>query len=173
MIINRYTIIGLCLLIVSIVGLWVLTHKRDVKITSKILPPDVKEKLIIDSLHHNITIITEKGLKVINLPNRPSSIEVMKNGKVNVMAPQFGFEHIPWIGIGYSNKLNDYIGMDFYYWKQLDLGTAFGFDRNLKIKTLDFPLIISYTVYHNTRISLGYELFGPDKQIHGLVSLRL
>ncbi len=145
----------------------------DKVINSKILLPDVEEKLIIDPTHHSLIIINASGTKAVTLPARPSSVEVLKNGKLRLNVPQYGFEHLPFVGIGYSTQLNDYIGMDFWYWKKLDIGTAFGFDRDFKIKTLDFPIIISYTVYHNMRLSIGYDFIGAEKNVHGLVSVRI
>ncbi len=164
------------LLLGAIVGIILaFFHQKhtDKVIDSKVLLPDVEEKLIIDPTHHTLIIIDRAGTKAVNLPNRPSSVEVLKNGKIRLNVPQYGFEHIPFVGIGYSSQLNDYIGMDFWYYKKLDIGTAFGFDRDLKIKTLGFPVILSYTVYHNLRLSVGYDFIGADKEVHGLVSVRI
>ncbi len=154
-------------------GLYKCQRKRDTIISNPVLAPGVKEKIIINPLRHSIVIVTPEGTKVTNLPDRPSSIEIFKDGKVKVMAPQWGYEAVPFIGIGYSNQLNDYIGLDVFYWKRLDLGTAFSFDRNLKVKSLGFPLVLSYTVWHRARLSLGYEIFGPTHTIHGFVSVRI
>lgn len=162
---------GLTIVLILTV-IWFYTHKRDVDIKNPILGPGVKEKVIIDSLHRKLTVITDKGLQLIQLPDRPASIEINKDGTVKVTAPQTGFEHAPFIGIGYSNKLNDYVGIDFYYWKALDLGAAVSFDRNFKIKGLDIPVLISYTIYHRLRLSIGVEPFGEHK-VHGLVSVRI
>lgn len=169
---NRLFIYGGVLVLVITLGVWKYTQKRDVEIVNTHLAPDVKEKIIIDSLHRRLSIITDKESKLIQLPDRPASIEIRKDGSVKIIAPQTGFEHAPFIGIGYSTQLNDYIGMDFYYWKQLDLGAAVSFDRNFKIKALDLPVLISYTVYHRLRVSIGIEPFG-DHNIHGLLSVRI
>ena len=157
----------------AFIGLFLmLNHKRDAQIVSPILGPGIREKIIIDSLHRRLTIVTAKGSDTLSLPDRPSSIEISNEGTVKVIAPQFGYEHTPFIGIGYSKQLNDYIGMDFYYWKSLDLGAAISFDRNFKVKALDMPVVLSYTVYHRLRISVGVEPFG-EHSIHGLLSVRI
>lgn len=158
--------------LVIVLGMWAYTHKRDSVVLDTTLGPTLKEKIIIDSLHRKLTIITEHDVKLIELPDRPASIEIKKDGTVKVTAPQFGYEHTPFIGVGYSKQLNDYIGMDFYYWKSLDIGAAFSFDRDFKIKALDFPVLISYTIYHRLRVSIGVEPFGAHN-IHGLLSVRI
>lgn len=154
-------------------SLYSCQRKRDVNISSPALGPGVKEKIIVNPLRHSLIVITADGTKVTRLPDRPSSIEIYKDGRVKTTAPQWGFEHTVFVGIGWGGQLNDYIGIDYFYWKRLDLGTAFSFDRNLKIKALGFPLILSYTVWHNTRLSLGYEAVGPTHAFHGFVSVRL
>lgn len=159
-----------------IAGLLFLAYKHqqktDTNTTSRSLKPDVQEKLIIDPSHHSLVIVTPTDTKVTTLPNRPSSIEVLKSGKLRLTVPQYGYELSPFIGIGYSNQLNDYIGCDFFYWKRLDIGTAFSFDRDLKVKSLGFPVVVSYMFYHNVRLSIGLEPFGSHA-VHGLISVKL
>ena len=168
----RLTIYGCLITLVITTGLWFYSHKQNVDIKSPILGPGVREKVIIDSLHRKLTVITDKGPEILSLPDRPASIEILTTGVVRVSAPQFGYEHSPFIGIGYSKQLNDYIGMDFYYWKNVDFGAAVSFDRNFKIKALDTPVVMSYTIYHRLRISVGVEPFG-EHNIHGLLSVRI
>lgn len=154
-------------------GLYKCQRKRDVGISNPVLGPNIKEKIIVNPLRHSLVIITAEGTKATTLPDRPSSIEILKDGKVVVHAPQWGWEAVPFIGIGWGGQLNDYIGVDGFYWKRMDVGTAFSFDRDLKIKALGFPLVLSYAVWHNTRLSIGYEAFGPTHALHGFVSVRL
>lgn len=172
---NKRNFIGLSVIIASTIGLISLRAcqtKRDVRIASKILAPDVAEKIIINPNKHTLVIISNKGTEALSLPDHTSSIEVLKSGKLRLTVPHWGYEVEPFIGIGYSTQLNDYIGADFFYWKRLDLGAAFGFDRNLKIKALDFPVILSYTVYHRLRLSIGVEPFG-EHSVNGLISVRI
>lgn len=154
-------------------GLYKCQRKRDQDISNPLLGPGVKEKIIVNPLRHSIVIITAEGTKATTLPDRLSSIEIYKDGRVKTQIPQYGFEHTFFVGIGWGGQLNDYIGIDAFYWKRLDLGTAFSFDRDLKVKSLGFPLILSYTVWHNTRLSVGYEAVGPTNAFHGFVSVRL
>lgn len=157
----------------SLLGFRACQKKHDAGTNSTTLGPNTSEKIIVDGLRHTIVIVKPSGTTVTSLPTRPASIEIMKDGKVVVTAPQYGFEAVPFIGIGYSSQLNDYIGLDLYYWKRLDLGLAFSFDRDLKIKALGFPVVLSYAIWHNTRISIGLEPVGPTHSIHGMVSVRL
>lgn len=138
-----------------------------------VLKEDEAEIILLDPTHRTITTVTHAGTSVRTLPDRPTSVTVKKTGEIVLNSPQMGLETRPYIGIGWAGQLNDYIGLDFFYWKRLDVGFALGFDRDLKIKSLGLPLTISYSVYHNTRISIGYELFGPSRILHGLVSVRL
>lgn len=168
-----YGVISITLAIGLAFGLYKCQRKRDTNIISPLLGPNVKEKIIVNPLRHSLVIVTAEGTKVTTLPDRPSSIEILTTGVVRVTAPQWGYEITPFVGIGWSGQLNDYIGLDGFYWKRLDLGTAFSFDRDLKIKSLGFPLVLSYAVWHHTRLSIGYEMFGPTHAIHGFVSVRL
>lgn len=171
---KKYLIISgiVVAIVVALFTLRSCQKKRDTEIANPNLAPDVKEKIIVNPLKRTLIIATPTKTTVTTLPDRPSSIEFMKDGKVRVKAPQWGFEAIPYIGIGYSQRVNDYIGLDFFYWKKLDAGVALSFDR-LKINSLGLPLTVSYTVWHNLRLTVGYEMMGPRKDIHGLVSVRI
>lgn len=161
------------LVLLSLIGLKSCQNKRDDAIANTSLAEGVKEKIIINPLARTVTVITAKGSKTTTLSDHASSVEIFQNGNVKTTLPQHGFEAVPFAGIGYSSQLNDYIGIDFYYWKRLDIGTAFSFDRDLKVRSLGFPVVVSFAVYHNIRLSLGVEPFGPSHAIHGLVSVRL
>lgn len=164
---------GIVLLIIAVLlGLWFKQKKRDTEIANPNLPADVKQKIIINPVKRTLIISTASGTTVTTLPDRPSSIELLNNGKVRIRVPQWGFQAMPYIGIGYSRQVNDYIGLDFLYWKRLDLGLAFGFDR-LKVESLSLPLTVSYTIWHNLRVTVGYSFVGQNKDVHGLVSVRI
>lgn len=168
---NRIALyIGLALITVCSV-IWV-TH-RDKKIADTTLQPGVAEKIIINPPKRTLVIVTKKNTKVTTLPSRPSSIDIYENGKVKVNAPQWGWEVNPFIAIGWSNQLNDYIGVDVFYWKKLDLGVAVAFDRDLKVKNFNMPVMASYTVWRSVRLSLGYCFLGKDRLFHGAVSVRI
>jgi len=166
-------LISIGVIIFSILlGLRACQAKRDKGIVSPILRADVDEKIIVNPSKHSLVIINRQGTQALVLPDRASSIEVLKTGKLRLTVPQYGFIVSPFIGIGWGGQLNDYVGCDLFYWKRLDVGMAFSFDRELKIRSLGFPLVLSATIWHNMRLSLGYEAFG-SKTIHGFVSVRL
>jgi|SRR6185295_16089915 len=155
--------IGLMLLIVLSLGLfyWWRTHKQrqqDLNILSTVLPKDDKEKIIIDPSNHRIDIITADGIKRETLPGmRPSSIEIKKDGSVVVTSPQWGFEHGVFVGGGFSNDgLRFGIGVDVFYYKLLDLGVS-ATDLTKDLEKPRISLCLSYTVWHETRISLGID----------------
>lgn len=168
---NRLVLIVATSILILSIGVYVYTHKRDTGIIQTVLKPDVQEKIIVNPALHSLIIITDKGTEALSLPDRASSIEILKTGKLRLTVPQCGFEHSPFIGIGYSSQVNDYLGLDVFYWKRLDFGISFGFDR-LKLQSLSAPLMISYTIWHNTRLTFGVEPFGKH-EVHGLVSVRL
>ena len=171
---KKYLITGgvVIAIVVTLFGLRACQKKRDTQIANPNLPPGVKEKIIVNPIKRTIIMSTKTGTTVTTLPDRPSSIEISDTGKVTVRVPQWGFEALPYIGIGYSQQVNDYVGLDFFYWKQLDAGVAFGFDR-LQVGSLSLPLTISYTVWHNLRITAGYSFVGDRKEVHGLLSVRI
>lgn len=158
--------------VAAIVALLWFRHiqtKHDMAVNSPVLSQDVREKIVINPLQHTIAVVTKGSVSVTTLPTRPSSIELLTNGTLRVIAPQYGFEAVPFIGLGFSRSLNDYIGCDFWYWKRLDVGAAVGFDR-LSLDKASIGVMTSFTVWHNTRLTLGVDTAG---HVHGLVSVRL
>src|ERR1700686_828490 len=129
--------------------------KHDLATSSTILAPDVKEKLIIDPRKHTIVIVSRDGTKVSTLPDRPSSIEILNNGKVRVNSPQFGTEIRPFLAGAYTlngGKLG--AGVDLVYYKRVDVGLGFATNPTYVQDTTIF-IGVSMFVYSNTSIMLG------------------
>lgn len=165
------TIAGVwALILIGLLSLKTCQTKRDVEIADTRLAANTSEKIIVNPLKRTLTVITAHGETITVLPDHPSSIEIMKSGKVKINSPQQGFEAVPFIGIGYNRSLNDYLGADFYYWKRLDLGAAFSFDRDLSFRNVSLIGFISYTVWNNSRLSVGIDTRGG---VHGAITVRL
>jgi hypothetical protein len=131
--------------------------RHDIATLSPNLRPGVREKIIVNPKHHSLIVITRTETKASTLPDRPSSIEFMDNGKVKVNSPQFGTEFSPFFGVAYA--LRGGIvggGLDVLYWKKLDLSFGFGTNPSL-IQDASLFVGVSYFVYSNTSLMLGMD----------------
>src|SRR5229473_686209 len=89
-----------------------------------VLPSNEVERIQVNPDNHTLTIVTKTGTKTVTLPDRTSTIDVLKTGGVKVTSPQFGLEHHLFIGIAVSDDARLGIGADMFYWKRLDLGVG-------------------------------------------------
>lgn len=165
------------LIVVLALGGYHYWHKHDVKvdkqITNPVLGPDQKEKIIVDPEKHTITVIKKNpdGSTTENktyLPDHPTSITEDKNGKLTVESRKFGTEHRPYIGAGYSDAPRLYLGMDWFYYKKLDLGTGVGFNME-HLKDVRLEANVSYNIWNNTSLTVSYD---NHKMVGGFVKLR-
>lgn len=120
-----------------------------------VLPKDDIERIIVNPETHKLTIVTEKGIRSLTLPDRDSVIDLKKDGSLVVTAKQFGFEHHVFVGAFQSNDFRLGSGVDLGYWKRLDLG--FGLAATPGLTT---PIVfgqISYNVWHSIRLGLTYD----------------
>src|ERR1039457_886234 len=100
---KRYLIIaGLILLPLGFI-LRRCDKRVDTNTSSTTLGPNVAEKLIVNPANHTVTIVTSDGSHTVFLPDRPSAIEVGKDGKVKLTVRAFGTEVNPFIGFAYSD----------------------------------------------------------------------
>jgi len=133
---------------------------QDKNVLSTVLPSNDSEKIAIDPSGHKLLIITKSGTVTKFLPNRPSEIEVRKDGSVVVTASQIGVEHGLFGGGGFqSGNVRVAVGLDLLYLRKWDAG-VFVSDE---IKDLTKPrigVILSYTVWHDTRLSVGLDNAG-------------
>ncbi len=135
-----------------------------------ILKPGDKEEILVDPTRHTITIVTPHGVTQTTLPDKPSTITLRDNGDVKVSAPQIGFQHRPFIGLGFANKWRFIGGCDLFYFKKLDFGPGLSFEPNQPFDTMRLNALLSYNVWSNTRVGVGIDHLG---QFSGFVSVRL
>jgi len=133
-----------------------------------VLPDGDSEQLIVDPMKHTVTIVKSTGNQTLFLPDHPSTIDILKNGTINVTFLQYGWEHVPFIGAGYSDKLRYGVGLDGAYWKHLDLGVGVETDSGFKDTRVFVGL--SYTVKDNLRLTLTFD---HKQTIGALMSLRI
>jgi ribosomal protein L6P/L9E len=141
-------------IILGSVFLWGKCSKN--KPISPDLPPGVVEHITINPNNHTITITNQNGTHTTTLPPNTTTIDVGVNGVTVVKAPQFGVEVKPFLGWGYSTEGSVVLGVDFLYFKKLDLGGAF-YGGATAVKP---ALTLSYNVWSNTRLTASINPIG-------------
>ena len=164
---KKYLIILLALITIGI-SAWLIKHfntKKDDTIASDVLPPDVREKIIVDPRHSKITVITKDRTDILFLPDRPTAIVIPKVGPVRIDRRTWGFEMAPFAALVVTDTLRAGIGADGFYWNKWNFGSGiglnvpnlFGDKSGVQLKTvLDvrFFTHVSYNVYSNTSLGL-------------------
>ncbi len=148
------------LVLVSALGLRACETKQQEQIASTTLKAGVREKIIINPTKHIVSVTTSAGTKVTHLPDRASSIEIFKDGRVKATVPQIGYEHLPFIGYGFSHVWKVTAGCDLVYFKGLDLGPAIMFAPNNVFDSMRVAGVLSYTVWSNTRVGVSIDHLG-------------
>jgi hypothetical protein len=120
-----------------------------------VLPPNDKEQIIVDPVKHTLIIVRPGGNETVTLPDRPSVIDIRKDGSVSVTSKQFGFEHRFFLGLDGSDAIRGMAGMDFGYWKKLDLGV--GVMGQFGNYTPRVFAMVSYNVYSNCRVGVTID----------------
>jgi hypothetical protein len=160
---KRYAIIGGCLLL-ALVG-WHYWYKHAKKVdqntSSTVLQPDQKSKIIVDPINHTITTVTKNpdGTTKTDtkyLPDAPTSVTEGKDGKITVQSRTWGPEKRPYLGVGYDGVGRAHVGLDFLYWKRLDLGTGLSINMT-RPKDTTLNLNLSYNFWSNTSLALSYD----------------
>jgi hypothetical protein len=160
------------ILLIILLALFVLLRSCDKRIdntaNSSILAPGVVEKVVINPGTHKLSIITSRGTQELFLPDRPSSIEIEKNGKAVITSRQWGTELKPFIGFQFSNVGRLAFGVDGLYYKRLDLGVGAAW----QIGTTHAPVglcKLSYTVWSNTQAGITYD---TGSRVGGIITVR-
>lgn len=143
--------------VVVIAGVFLLRNCGQRIAKPGVLRPDTKEQIIIDPRNRRIQIVTENGVKQTTLPDRPSTIDILKDGTVKVNAPQIGWETSPFIGVGYALSGGQLLGgVDLAYWKKLDLGVGVAMNPTY-VQDARLFVGVSYCFYSNTSLMLGID----------------
>lgn len=144
--------------VVLLLGFFWLRH-RDRKIdrstSSTVLAPGIQEKLIVNPDTHKLTIVLPSGSQELFLPDRPSSIEIDKNGRVIVTAKKWGSELKMFGGIQASDAFRLAVGIDGLYYKRLDLGLGIA-DKIGNYVPVGFGKV-SYNFWSHLQAGLTYD----------------
>lgn len=159
-------------------------HKKDAKqdavISCQVLPPDVREKIIVDPRRKKITVITPERTDELFLPDRPTAIIIPHKGPIRVERRTWGFEMAPFASLVVTDTLRAGVGIDGFYWNKFNIGSGiglnvpnmFGDKSGVSIKSIldvRFFTQVSYNVYSNTSIGLVLD---TNKNIGMALSFR-
>ena len=133
-----------------------------------VLPSNDTEQIRVNPETHQLIIVTSKGTQTVTLPDRTSTIDVLKNGTVTVTSPQFGFEHHLFVGLVGSEHVRFGAGMDGLYFKKLDLGIGVA-DQIGVARPIAFAKL-SYNIKGNIQAGIVYQ---SNQYVGGIVSVRL
>lgn len=154
----KWCLITIGLLLIPL-GIWI-EFQNSIKIedqtSSNHLAPDVTEKIIIDPARRTLRRITPEypSGRTLILPDRPSSVELLKDGTLRVTARQWGPELKPFAGAGFAGKKAlAIVGVDMLYYKRFDLGLSLGPDD----KSFRIGALVSYNFYSHLRMSIGLD----------------
>jgi hypothetical protein len=137
--------------------------------TPNVLPLNDAEQITVDPSTHQLVILRPNGERIVEtLPDRPSTIDILKNGTVNVTSKQFGFEHHMFIGLLGSDHLRVGAGADLWYFKKLDLGIGIA-DQMGAYTPIVFGKV-TWNVKGNLQVGL---IYGSNKYIGGVLAVRI
>jgi hypothetical protein len=121
----------------------------------KPLPKDDRERIVVSN--NTVEVTTSRGTTSVN-GSRGVTVDVKKDGTIQVTPKTHGFVLNPLIGFGVNNTgLKGIVGAEIYYYKKLDLIGGMGADQYLS-HTAIF-VAIGYCpenkLLHNTNIWIG------------------
>jgi hypothetical protein len=134
-----------------------------------VLPANDSEQITVDPSTHQLIILRPNGKRIVEtLPDRPSTIDILKNGTVNVTSKQLGFEYHLFMGLIGSDHVRLGIGMDAFYWKKLDLGIGVA-DQIGMYPPVAFAKV-TYNIKGNLQAGLVYQ---SNQYIGGVLAVRI
>lgn len=172
-ILKRYTALAGALILV-LLGLYLYLRVRYGKPANAhpapvtILPSNDKEQILVDPVRHTLIVVKPTGNTTLTLPDHLSTVDIRKDGTVQITSPQWGFEHRPFIGVHVSDHFRVAAGLDGYYFKKLDIGGG----AACRIGNYT-PILfgqLSYNFYSNCRAAVSY---GTNKYIGGTLTVRI
>ncbi len=128
-----------------------------------ILRKQDKEAVSYNSRTHELTIITSSS--TVKEYTRDPVIHIQKDGKIKIDKKLFGLECSPFIGVGYSDRFQTYLGLNLVDFWRLDGGIALAYSPGSTRPLLS----VGYNVYGNMNLGLGVD---TSKQPHLMVAVR-
>lgn len=136
--------------------------------TPAVLPAGDIEQLRVNPETHQLIIITSRGTQTVTLPDRTSTIDVLKNGSVKVTSPQIGLEHHIFVGMLGSDHLRVGAGMDGFHFKKLDIGIGIA-DQVGAYTPIAFAKA-TYNIRGNMQVGVVYQ---SNQYVGGILAVRL
>lgn len=140
------------------------------QIVSQQLKPGEKQKIIVQQTKRDLTIVTDKGIEHIDLPNHPYSITLTDDNKLVVQTRKKGLGLSPFVGLNYEKNLRGYVGSDIFFFRRLDVGIGVSLQFIHPGKDIRLMVSSSYTVWSNTSVYVGID---NQKKINFGIKVRL
>jgi len=170
----RYKI-GLVIVVLGGMFLWGRCNrpstgsKSDGGVPSTVLPGNDAEQITVDPSTHQLVILRPGGQRIVEtLPDRASTIDIRKNGTVDVTSKQLGLEHHMFIGVLGSDHARIGLGMDAFYYKKLDVGIGIA-DQAGMYTPIAFAKV-TYSIKGNMQVGIVYQ---SNQYIGGIVAVRI
>lgn len=158
--------------LIAAIALWAFLQGRGCakqkSAAPAVLPPNDTEQIVVDPSRHTISMLTRTGRKTVTLPDRPSTIDVLKDGQVKVTSQQIGFEHHLFIAALGADHARLGFGMDGWYFKRLDVGG--GIADQIGNYTPVLFAKATYNVKGNLQLGLVYQ---SNQYIGGILAVRV
>jgi hypothetical protein len=133
-----------------------------------VLPANDTEQITVDPSRHIISILTPAGRRTETLPDRPSTIDVRKDGTVKVTSSQMGLERHWFVGVVGADHARVGVGVDGLYFKRLDLGVGIAGQLG-SYDPVGFAKL-TYSVKGNLQLGLVYQ---NNQYIGGILAVRI
>lgn len=133
-----------------------------------VLPQNDIEQIRVNPDTHQLIITTAKGTQMVTLPDRTSTIDVLKNGSVKVTSPQLGLEHHLFMGVLGSDHTRIGVGLDGFYYKKLDLGLGIA-DQVGTYTPIAF-VKATYNIKGNMQVGIVYQ---SNQYVGGIIAVRV
>lgn len=133
-----------------------------------VFPPNDAEQITVNPATHQLIILRPNQRIVETLPDRASTIDIRKDGRVVVTSKQFGLEHHMFIGLIGAEHIRIGAGLDGLYYKKLDLGIGIADQAGMYT-----PIVFvkaTYNIKGNLQIGLVYQ---SNQYVGGVLSARL
>jgi len=136
---------------------------------SAVLPKNDKERVIVNSVKHTVTVITPTGSKTEFAKN--PVIDVNKTGATTVDRKIYGLELLPFMGAGFGGNARLYLGASVYYLYNFEVNGQLAFALSTHSPAFVEPVVsLSYNFYNNTSVFIGtnpaHWFLGLPAQVH-------
>lgn len=145
-------------------------NRLDDEAVSAELAPGVVKKIVINPQARTLSVITPSSPREdLFLPDRPSTITVDKQGKVEVTVQEKGTEMSPFLGLGVAEKPRFYIGFYGLYYKRLDLG-LFASVQPTSYTSTRAGIALGYLIRKDISLMIGID---NKKEVNAGITIKI